>query len=102
MNLVEQHLMETKGQNLKLDIDLNLDKTLQLKASDVSAEYAEKNIQTIADLISFMLAIFQKRADGGRSNLKQAKRIEQMCLLHPHFSERAKQMLADPLDLSED
>lgn len=102
MKLFEQHMMETTVQNLDSEIDLHLDKTLWLKASDVSAEYAEQNIQNIIDLTNFMLAIFQKRADGGRSNMKQAKRIEKMCLLHPRFSETAMQMLDDPLDLSEE
>jgi hypothetical protein len=97
MNLFEQHMIETTGKHPGLDLDPHLHKKLRLKASDVSAEYAQRHISKFDHLLGFMLAAFQKREDGGHANLKQAKRIEQMCLLHPDFHEKAKEMLADPV-----
>jgi hypothetical protein len=97
MNLFEQHMIETTGRHPGLDLDPHLHKKLRLKASDVSVEYAQRHISKFDHLLGFMLAAFQKREDGGHANLKQAKRIEQMCLLHPDFREKAKEMLADPM-----
>ena len=97
MNLFEQHMIETTGKHPDLDLDPHLHKTLRLKASDVSVEYAQRHISKFDHLLGFMLAAFQKREEGGHANLKQAKRIEQMCLLHPQFHTKAKEMLAHPM-----
>lgn len=71
-----------------------LERKYKLVDADVSENTAIDRIRNHDELLKYMFAAYILRAHGNRKQVKLAKRIDQLCQLHPEFGQSASAVRA--------